>query len=360
VAHVLAFPESPIVVASAEKFRRDRRRCVRDGRVAVMKCRWSVATVIAASTFVVSCERRAPPPSRAPAAAATDAKPAPEPRTLLSLPTTSAYHATIAAADDDTAYLLTAAAAYRLAPGRAPERMPLDLGAGATTTRSSFVHWSRGAIVESPKAGGAARRLVALASPPQAIVVAGDRIAWVQRSGDGRFSVQALFGKSPRTAYASAGSIDAIAAIDDGIFFVERTAATATSGWRIGRVPAAGGAPTFTSLRAGRAPAMLVGQGDLFYYQGDGYEVRRLSPDLQRERSLASGFVCSPIAVSAYVYCAQVEGIFELRPDERPRRLVPGGAGRMVTDLAATPRRLLWIVDAGPDRLEVRELALAR
>ena len=29
----------------------------------------------------------------------------------------------------------------------------------------------------------------------------------------------------------------------------------------------------------------------------------------------------------------------------------------MVTELAATPKRLLWIVDAGADKLEVRELA---
>jgi len=135
--------------------------------------------------------------------------------------------------------------------------------------------------------------------------------------------------------------------------FVERPAG---SDWRIGRVPAAGGAPAFTPLRKGRAPAMLSVHGDVFYYEGNGHEVRRLSPDLQRERSLASGFVCSPIAVSTHVYCAQVEGLFELRDGERPRRLVPGSAQRMVTELAATPKRLLWVVDAGPDQLEVREL----
>src|SRR4029079_14440645 len=126
--------------------------------------------------------------------------------------------------------------------------------AGATTTRSSFVHWSHGAIVGSPKAGGASRRLVALASPPQMIVVADDRIAWLQRSGDGHFSVQVLSGKTPRTAYSSTGSIETIAAGDDGIFFVERPAGTATSAapeWSIGRVLATGGAPVFTSLRKG-------------------------------------------------------------------------------------------------------------
>jgi len=323
-----------------------------------MKCRWTAVALIAVGALANSCERRAsPPPSAPPPTSRTDANAVatPEPRTLLSLPV-SAYHATIAADDDDAAFLLTAAGAYRLAPGGTPENIPLDLGAGATTTRSSFLHWSRGAIVDSPRTGGAPRRVVALAQPPQAIVAAGGRIAWLQRSAEGRFSVQALIGKTPRAAYASSGSIDAIAAMDGAIFFVERPAG---SDWRIGRVPAAGGAPAFTPLRKGRAPSMLVAHRDVYYYDGNGYEVRRLSPDLQREWSLASGFVCSPIAVSTHVYCAQLEGLYELRPDERPRRLVPGGAARAVTELAATPKRLLWIIDAGPDQLEVRELALS-
>jgi len=143
----------------------------------------------------------------------------------------------------------------------------------------------------------------------------------------------------------------------DAIYFVERPAG---SDWRIGRVPFAGGAPAFTPPRKGRAPAVLVAHHNLFYYEGNGYEVRRLSPDLQHERSLVSGFVCSPITVSTHVYCAQVEGLFELRAEERPHRLVPGSIARVVTDLAATPKRLLWILDAGADKLEVRDLALTR
>jgi hypothetical protein len=277
-----------------------------------------------------------------------------EPTTLLSLPI-SAYHATIAAGDDDTAYMLTPTAVFRLPPGSTPERTALDLGGGATTTLSSFVYWSRGAIFEAPKAGGAPRRVVTLVGAPQAIVVVAAKIAWLQRAANGHFSLQMAIDRRARSLYASPGTIDAIVALDDAIFFVERPGG---GDWRIGRVDAAGGAPTFTSLRKGRAPAMLAGRRDLFFYDGNGFEVRSLSPDLQRERSLASGFICSPIAVSAYVYCAQVEGIFQLRPDERPRRLVPGSTSRLVTDLAATPKRVLWLVDAGPDKLELRELVL--
>ena len=144
--------------------------------------------------------------------------------------------------------------------------------------------------------------------------------------------------------------------LGEQIFFVERPAGT---DWRIGRIrPTGDGTPEFTAPRSGRAPAMLAGRRDLVFYDGNRFEVRRLSLDLRHEWTPVSGFICSPVAVSEHIYCAQPDGIFELRPDERPRRLVSGNAQRLVTDLAATPKRLLWIVDAGADKLEVRALAL--
>jgi hypothetical protein len=311
-----------------------------------------------AALLALACSRRAPEPAPIAGSPAGSATPsidvATRPTVLLSLPV-SAYHASIVVGDDDVAYLLTSTAAHRLAPDRAPAKVPLDLGFGATATPSSFVHWSRGNVMKTPKAGGAPRRLVAFAEPPQLFVAAGETIAWLARSGDGRFSLHAVAGKRPITVYASRGSIDAVAMLDDAIFFVERPAGAA---WRIGRVRASGGVPTFTAPQQGRAPAMLAARRDIHYYYGSRFEVRRLSADLQREAALASGFVCSPIAVSEHVYCAQVEGIFELRAGERPRRLVPGSTGRLVTDLAAGAGRLIWVVDAGPDRLEVHTLAL--
>jgi len=304
------------------------------------------------------CERRtsqapqAPAPSRASSEA--DAAPAIEPSVLIALPV-AAYHASITA-DGDVAYLLTEDAAYRLAPGRAPERLPIDLGEGATTTRSSFIYWSRGGVRAAPKAGGAARRLAALPERPQKFVASDTATAWVQRT-DGRFSLGALRGNKPANLYTSPGSIDAVAIAGDAIFFVERPAA---AGWRIGRVAAAGGAPAFMPPRDGRPPAMLAAGRDLAFYTGAGYEVHRLSLDFAHERTIASGFVCSPLAVAEHVYCAQVEGIFELRTGERPRRLVPGSAQRLVTDIAVGATHLTWIVDAGPDKLEVRALPLPR
>jgi hypothetical protein len=312
-----------------------------------------------AAIVAAACGRPAPGPPPGPATADAAVRPAEAPAatlvpaTLLSLPV-SAYHVSLAVDDDHTAYLLAPGAAHRLAPGAAAAATPIDLGLGPAAARSTFLYWSRGAVFAAPKAGGAPRRLFALAQQPQLFVASGDDFAWLERAGD-RSGLHALIGKKPAVLYASPGTIEAVAMRDGWITFVERPAGAA---WRIGRVPRAGGAAAFTPPRDGRAPAMLAVGRDIHYYDGNRQEVRRLSPDLQRERTLASGFVCSPIAAAVHVYCAQVEGIFELRLDERPRRLVAGGVHQMVTELAATAKRLLWVVDAGADRLEVRAIDL--
>ena len=325
----------------------------------VMVCRRMGAGVTICLLGVIcglSCGRRsASPPPDPPVVSRPEVGAVPEARVLLSLPR-SAYHASIAADDDDVAYLLTSTAAYRLAPDHPPAEMPMDLGFGATTTRSSFVYWSRGAVFEAPKAGGAAGRLVSLAERPQLLVASEAGIGWLGHGHDGSFSLNAIRSKKPTTLYTSHGSIDAVTMLGEQIFFVERPAG---KDWRIGRIRlTVGGTPEFTAPRSGRAPAMLAGRHDLVFYDGSRFEVRRLSLDLRHERTPASGFICSPVAVSEHIYCAQPDGIFELRADERPHRLVSGDAQRLVTDLAATPKRLLWIVDVGADELEVRSLAL--
>lgn len=326
-----------------------------------MKCRQmngGVAVCVLGVLLGLSCGRRsAPPAPDPPAASRPEADAVAEVRVLLSLPR-SAYHASITGDPDDVAYLLTSTAAYRLAPEHPPAETPMDLGFGATVTRSSIVYWSRGAVLEAPKAGGAPRRLVTLAERPQLFVASTAAIGWLRRASDGSFSLNALLAKKPTTLYTSHGSIDAVTMLGEQIFFVERPAGT---DWRIGRIgPTVGATPEFTALRSGRAPAMLAGRHDLVFYDGHRSEVRRLSLDLRHERTPVSGFICSPVAVSEHIYCAQPDGIFELRPDERPRRLVSGDTQRLVTDLAATPKRLLWIVDAGADKLEIRALVLPR
>jgi hypothetical protein len=330
---------------------------IRQIRILVMTCRWMSVTAVC----VLACTRSAPEQQQhqpqqqqqqlAPATALGSV--------MLSLPI-SAYHVSIAAVDDDSFYVLTAAAAYRLEPDRPAAANPLELGTGAAVTRSSIVFWSQGAVWKAPQAGGAPRRLLALPERPQRFVASpsGEDFAWLARGSDGSPGLHSVAGKSARVAYASRGSIDAVAMLGDSIVFVEGLAGAQ---WRIGRVGVGGGPASFTALRKGRSPSMLAGDRDITYYDGAGYQVRRLSPDLQHEETLARDFICSPLAVAGRaVYCAGVEGLFALRAGAPPRRLVAGSTERLITDVAASASRVVWAVDAGPDQMEVRSLAVTQ
>lgn len=258
-------------------------------------------------------------------------------------------------ADTDAAYLLTNDAAYRFAPGRPAEAQRIELGFGATATAHSLIFWSDGAVRERSKQRGETRRLATLPARPQALVSSGNYVGWLERSSDGRFSLGSIAGKRAASVYTSPGKLDAAAMLNNWIFFVERPTA---SEWRIGGVPTSGGTPAFTDSRPGRAPSMLVARDDLYYYDGNRREVRRVTPDLRREETLVTQFVCSPLAVAAKVYCANVEGIFELVPGARPRALVKLSKNRFATSLAATASHLYWVNDAGADKLQVNSVPL--
>jgi len=272
------------------------------------------------------------------------------PKTVLALPS-SAYHASIEA-DEEGFVLLTATAAHRFVPGKPPTETPLDLAYGATTTRDSVLFWSGGEIRAVPKGGSTPRRLGRLPARPQRFVSSGDDFAWLEKTGD-RFTVFTLNDGKPKLAYAAEGAIEALTMLSDWVFFVERLADGA---WRIGGVKSSGGTPTFGEQHRGRTPAMLVGFHDLYYYDGTPREVRRLSPSLRTEETLAKDFICSPLAVWEHVYCARVEGLFEIRAGAKPRRLVESNLGTPITDLAVNARHIAFVSDVGADKLEVKVL----
>lgn len=273
---------------------------------------------------------------------------------LLALPV-SAYHVSLHA-DEAGFTLLSESAVYRLVPGRAPVKTPLALGFGSTLRPSGVIFWSDGAIREGALPSGKTRRLASLAARPQTFLTSGQEVAWIEREGGGTAALRALVSGKAHTTYIASGSIEAATMLSDWVFFVER-ASDAT--FRIGGVKTAGGKPAFTNARRGRTPAMLVARRDLHYYDGDTREVRRLSPDFQREEVLARDFVCSPIAVWDHVYCAQVEGISEIREKTAPVRLVQGTAGGPVAALAANARYVAWVADVGAEKLEVRARPVA-
>lgn len=273
---------------------------------------------------------------------------------LLALPV-SAYHATLHA-DEAGFTLLTEDAAYRLVPGREPSKTDLALGTGAALGRAGVVFWADGAIREGALPNGTTRRLARLDARPQSFLTSGQEVAWLERSESGAGVLRALASGKSHVTYAASGSIEAATMLSDWVFFVERAP---DASWRIGGVKTVGGTPVFTPPHRGRTPAMLVARRDLHYYDGNTREVRRLSPDFEREDVLARDFVCSPLAVWDHVYCAQVEGISEIREGSAPVRLVEGPAGGPVASLAANARHVAWVADTGADRLEVRARPLA-
>lgn len=274
---------------------------------------------------------------------------------LLSL-ASSAYNAALSV-DEEAIHVLTSDAAYRLVPGKPPVKTALDLGYGATLTRYFILFWSKGAIWKAPKLGGKPMRMATLAHRPQYFASSGDSFAWLEASEGSHFSIQTLAGTAPRLLYASAGKVDAMTLLDDWVFFVERVA---DSSWRFGKVRVAGGAAEFTATKPGRSPSMLSAWRDIYYYDGNTLEVRVISPDFQREQTLAKDFICSPLAVWEKVYCGQVQGLFEILGEPQAPRPLHQSSGKSITSIAANRSRVVWLSDAGPDQLTVNLLALTR
>ncbi len=297
------------------------------------------------------------PPSPTPKSA-EPAPPLQAPETLLELGERP-YGVTLSL-EGDVTYLLTSVAAYRITSANDAARMPLDLGMGPTFTKSSILFWSKGAIQAVSKQGGDPRTLVKVAHEPQRIVAsADDRFAWLDRDDKtGKFTIQTTKSKKPHVLYSATGLVSTPVMLQDWVFFVEMGA---DGSWRIGGVSRDGGVPAFSKPHAGRAPGMLVAQGDLFYYDGPRRSVLRVSPDLLHEEPVVERLVCSPLAVSDRLFCAQPGGLFEIPFDTHVPRLLGNSPRGPISALAATSSAVVWVDDigkSGEDRLAVRRLSL--
>ena len=267
----------------------------------------------------------------------------------------SAYGKTLIA-DSEAVYLLTAGAAYRLVEGKPPVKLELDLGIGPAATRDAIVFWSEGAIFLASRKTGKARRLVSLPHQPQQFVAAGEHFAWLDHADDGRFTIQTVRGQLPSVIHTTQRQVDVITMLGESVVFVERTE---EGRWHFASVRLKGGDIVYSAGHTGRTPAQLVATEDIYYYDGNSFEIRRLARDLKSENVVAKGSVCSPMAVAGQVYCGAVEGpyqISEKRPVPLP--LVEGG-GRSVTALAANERRVFWVRDEGAEKLSVQSVTLS-
>jgi len=290
------------------------------------------------------------------ATAATELKPAVQvsPTRLTSLPI-SAYSTSLAL-DDDAVYLLTNHAAYRLIAGKPAQGIRLELGVGPTLTPSAFVFWSEGGIWRAPKQGGVTRRLAKLAHQPQYFVSSGEAFAWVDQSEDGVYTIQTLASNQPRVLVTSPGEIRALNMIGDTVYFAQRPS---DDSWRLGLVHIGDGKPEYATERKGRAPALLAGTDALYYYDLDQSKVLERSLDLRSEQVALDHFVCSPMFVTSRIFCACVEGLFEVSKETHAPSVLVHDRPGTIASISANSKVVAWTVDVGENQLAVDMLPVA-
>ncbi len=266
------------------------------------------------------------------------------------------YGATLAF-DADDVLLLTPTGMVRIPPEGKPVRRAIELGHQRAVLDDSVVFYLDGAFWSVSKRGNAAaRRLLVRPQEPSALAAWGKNIAWTEKGGDLGDRLWTFDHGAARLLYAATGSFVALTLLGDAVVFVERKQ---DGGWQLGRVGLEGGEPRFLPGRGARAPSMLaVGAGAVFYCDGPGRSVRRVSHDFMGTEVLASGVVCSPLTVGDRVFCGRMEGIFQIPLDgSEPSALTQAPYG-LVAALASSSRRVIWLNDSGKEQLTLRALEL--
>lgn len=299
-----------------------------------------------------SAAQRSAGEASAPKQPIAKARALPEVRTLFEQ-ATSAYHAHLFA-DDDAVVLVTQSGFVTFRPGEAPDEHAVSLGPVAARQGGSLVFWRSGRLREISLSGEGERSLAALPRPPLYLLASEGHLAWIEADQKTGYALQTLSGGDVREVYHSADGIDAAVMRGDVVYWVLQ----GRDGWKIGRV-GLDGRHQATHAHPGRPPAMLaLGSDGVYFYAGPQRGVRRLSFDLDREEAVAADVICSPLAVSSRVVCAQVGGLFELpAPGTSPRFLASEQAGP-ITTTAATQDRAVWVAEHG-EGLVLRAVPLA-
>jgi hypothetical protein len=258
--------------------------------------------------------------------------------------------------EDDAVYVLTDRVVHRIVPGAGKHEIPIDNGSAAAATRTDFVFWSKGAIWRVPKVGGTPSRVASLPHQPQFFMAAGDDMAWLDMPARDHFLIQTFDGSRVRTLVQYAGRIET-ATLDGGrVYFVRRDD---SSSWRIGSVTVREGEVRYAESKTGATPAKLAAAGDVFYYDMNSNEVRRLSADLSKEEVLTRDVICSPLAAGARIYCPNMEGLFELTTRQPgSRSLSVFAEPRRIPAVAASSKYLVWLADGGTERVNLTSVMM--
>jgi hypothetical protein len=292
-------------------------------------------------------------PSLAQPAAALQARKGVMPSELMADATTP--YAAGLFVDDDAIYLTTDKVAYRVVPGSKPQSIPVQNGATAALARTDIIYWGQEAIWKVSKLGGQAQRLAEVKLQPAYIAASGDDFSWVVVPTTDKFEIQTLENQKVRTLYSNPGRIEAFTMEAGRVIFVHKDG---QGSWRIGSVSVRGGDLRFAPPQTGPTPAKLATAGDIYHYDLNSGEIRKIAPDLSRQEVIANKTICSPIAVADKIYCPNMEGLWQLerQPGAKTESVFP--EPRRITNVAANAKFLTWLADAGPDRLSLMLLKL--
>lgn len=267
----------------------------------------------------------------------------------------SAYHARLFA-QGERVVLVTADGFTTFDADGSAQEHPRALGPVAAVHGDALVFWRSGSLREVSLSGQDERRLLDMPEPPRYLLASGDRIAWIHSGGATGTSLGTLAGGQVRVVYQAAFGVSAPVLHAGSVYWV---ALRDDASWNVGRVDLDGGHEAWSEAHQGRPPAMLaVGHDGVYFYAGLQRGVRRLTFGLDREASVASGVVCSPLTVSRQVVCAQVGGLFAVSSSNPAPRFVAPERSGPITALAVTNESVVWVAENGDDRLVVRSVAL--
>jgi hypothetical protein len=257
--------------------------------------------------------------------------------------------------DDQAVYLTTDKMAYRVVPGGKPQRIPVENGATAGLTSTDLVYWGQNALWKVPKLGGQAQRLVDLKLQPAYLAAFGDDFAWAVVPTTGKFEIQTIENQKVRTLYFNSGRLETLTMGPGRVYFVEKDG---QDPWRLGSVSVRGGDLKFAPPKSGPSPAKLAFEGEVYHYDLNSGEIRKIAADLSREEVIANKTICSPIAVAQKIYCPNMEGLWQLerQPGAQTESVFP--EPRRITNVAANAKFITWLADTGPDRLSLMLLPL--
>lgn len=249
----------------------------------------------------------------------------------------------------------TATHLYRVKPGKEVEEIPVALGDAPLLLEESIAFFRDGKIRTLSLLDHKESVRCAVDHYVQYLLSSGARLTWLSHERAAGYFLQTESLGSVETLFRTKNELIWPVVHDETIYFIERLGST----WKIGRAPLDGSDVTFGKEHKSRVPTMLApGPDGLYLYDGPKEGVRRIDYSLKTEESFAKNVICSPLSVSNRVLCAQVGGIFELARKGAEPRTVALETGGPIAHITATGERTYWIVDRGPDQMEVRSALL--